>query len=203
MAATVWEAAGHPSSNGRMVLTVAVRGWWSTYARSGPAGARQRERAGREPEEEGERGATRPRRFWQPSRAPRRRWSFRWVLLGARRLQLRLRRLGHAGAAPRGRRGQLPARRSVDGGVAGLSVFATNDQGEIFHTYSSYSRGLDPVNGGYHLLDLTPRAGTRRTCPRPWPGCVGTALTDRAIAGWPPAPGRFCQPYRTAAKRSR
>ena len=29
MAATACEAVGPPSSNGRMVLTVAVRGWWS------------------------------------------------------------------------------------------------------------------------------------------------------------------------------
>jgi predicted dithiol-disulfide oxidoreductase (DUF899 family) len=39
----------------------------------------------------------------------------------------------------------------------GLSVFAIGEQGEIFHTYSTYSRGLDPINSGYQLLDLTPR----------------------------------------------
>jgi len=39
----------------------------------------------------------------------------------------------------------------------GLSVFATNETGEIFHTYSTYSRGLDPINSGYQLLDLTPK----------------------------------------------
>jgi len=39
----------------------------------------------------------------------------------------------------------------------GLSVFALDDQGEIFHTYSTYSRGLDPTNSGYQLLDLTPK----------------------------------------------
>ena len=38
----------------------------------------------------------------------------------------------------------------------GLSVFVTTDQGEIFHTYSTYSRGLDAINSGYQLLDLTP-----------------------------------------------
>jgi predicted dithiol-disulfide oxidoreductase (DUF899 family) len=27
----------------------------------------------------------------------------------------------------------------------------------VFHTYSSYARGLDPINSGYQLLDLTPR----------------------------------------------
>src|SRR5262249_58177081 len=39
----------------------------------------------------------------------------------------------------------------------GLSVFAIGEQGEIFHTDSTYSRGLDPINSGYQLLDLTPR----------------------------------------------
>ncbi len=36
-------------------------------------------------------------------------------------------------------------------------MFAIGDQGEIFHTYSTYSRGLDPINSGYQLLDLTPK----------------------------------------------
>jgi predicted dithiol-disulfide oxidoreductase (DUF899 family) len=27
----------------------------------------------------------------------------------------------------------------------------------VFHTYSAYSRGLDPINGAYQLLDLTPK----------------------------------------------
>jgi predicted dithiol-disulfide oxidoreductase (DUF899 family) len=38
----------------------------------------------------------------------------------------------------------------------GISVFAKAD-GAVFHTYSSYARGLDMVNGAYHLLDLTPK----------------------------------------------
>lgn len=38
----------------------------------------------------------------------------------------------------------------------GLSVFA-RDGGDIFHTYSTYARGLDMLNGAYHLLDLAPK----------------------------------------------
>jgi predicted dithiol-disulfide oxidoreductase (DUF899 family) len=38
----------------------------------------------------------------------------------------------------------------------GLSVFAKAD-GQVFHTYSCYGRGIDMVNGAYHLLDLTPK----------------------------------------------
>jgi len=39
----------------------------------------------------------------------------------------------------------------------GISVFAKDASGKIFHTYSCYSRGLDMLNGAYHLLDLTPK----------------------------------------------
>jgi predicted dithiol-disulfide oxidoreductase (DUF899 family) len=47
----------------------------------------------------------------------------------------------------------------------GMSVFAINEAGEIFHTYSTYSRGLDPVNSGYQLLDLTPKGRDERDLP--------------------------------------
>ena len=39
----------------------------------------------------------------------------------------------------------------------GLSVFCKNDAGEIFHTYSTYSRGLDILIGTYNYLDLLPK----------------------------------------------
>jgi predicted dithiol-disulfide oxidoreductase (DUF899 family) len=41
--------------------------------------------------------------------------------------------------------------------LAGISVFAKNASGEVFHTYSTYSRGLDMLNGAYHYLDLVPK----------------------------------------------
>jgi len=39
----------------------------------------------------------------------------------------------------------------------GLSVFARNETGDVFHTYSSYARGLDMLVGAYHFLDLVPK----------------------------------------------
>src|SRR4051794_33844406 len=39
----------------------------------------------------------------------------------------------------------------------GLSVFFKNEAGEIFHTYSTYARGLDTLVGAYHFLDLVPK----------------------------------------------
>ena len=38
----------------------------------------------------------------------------------------------------------------------GLSVFYKDDDGSIYHTYSVYSRGLDPLNATYQMLDLVP-----------------------------------------------
>ena len=39
----------------------------------------------------------------------------------------------------------------------GLSVFFKNAAGEIFHTYSSYGRGLDILLGAYNFMDMAPR----------------------------------------------
>jgi predicted dithiol-disulfide oxidoreductase (DUF899 family) len=39
----------------------------------------------------------------------------------------------------------------------GASVFAKDAAGEVFHTYSTYGRGIDILNGTYNLLDLAPK----------------------------------------------
>jgi predicted dithiol-disulfide oxidoreductase (DUF899 family) len=39
----------------------------------------------------------------------------------------------------------------------GLSVFFKDGEGDIFHTYSSYARGLDILVGAYNFLDLAPK----------------------------------------------
>lgn len=39
----------------------------------------------------------------------------------------------------------------------GISVFSKDDEGDVFHTYSCYMRGIDIVNGAYQFLDLVPR----------------------------------------------
>ena len=39
----------------------------------------------------------------------------------------------------------------------GTSVFYRDGSGNIFHTYSSYARGLDILIGAYNWLDLTPK----------------------------------------------
>lgn len=41
--------------------------------------------------------------------------------------------------------------------LPGVSVFFKDEQGNIFHTYSAYARGLDMLNGAYNYIDLTPK----------------------------------------------
>jgi predicted dithiol-disulfide oxidoreductase (DUF899 family) len=48
--------------------------------------------------------------------------------------------------------------------LSGRSVFYKDENGGIFHTYSSYARGGDMFLGTYVLLDITPK-GRNETGP--------------------------------------
>ena len=39
----------------------------------------------------------------------------------------------------------------------GVSVFYKDPTGSVFHTYSTYGRGIDMVNTAYHYLDFVPK----------------------------------------------
>jgi predicted dithiol-disulfide oxidoreductase (DUF899 family) len=39
----------------------------------------------------------------------------------------------------------------------GASVFYKDQNGDIFHTYSAFSRGIDMFNTAYHYLDIVPK----------------------------------------------
>jgi len=41
--------------------------------------------------------------------------------------------------------------------MPGTSVFFKNGEGAVFHTYSSYGRGIDILNAAYNYLDLVPK----------------------------------------------
>lgn len=51
--------------------------------------------------------------------------------------------------------------------MVGISVFARNEAGEIFHTYSSYQRGVEAVNGAYGFIDMTPKGRHEEGLPFP------------------------------------
>ena len=47
----------------------------------------------------------------------------------------------------------------------GLSVFYKDEHGDVFHTYSTYARGLDLLVGAYNYLDLTPKGRDEDALP--------------------------------------
>ncbi len=41
--------------------------------------------------------------------------------------------------------------------MPGISVFLKDPEGVVYHSYSTYSRGLDPFNAAYQFLDVLPK----------------------------------------------
>ena len=50
-----------------------------------------------------------------------------------------------------------PIRDFAPSDMPGISVFAKDESGAIYRTYSTYGRGLDMLNNAYHYLDLVPK----------------------------------------------
>jgi predicted dithiol-disulfide oxidoreductase (DUF899 family) len=50
--------------------------------------------------------------------------------------------------------------------LPGLSAFYKDPDGTVFHTYSTYARGLDTLIGAYNYLDLAPKG--RNEADLPW-----------------------------------
>jgi predicted dithiol-disulfide oxidoreductase (DUF899 family) len=48
--------------------------------------------------------------------------------------------------------------------LSGLSIFLKDENGDIYHTYSTYARGYEMVDSAYMLLDMTPK-GRNETGP--------------------------------------
>jgi predicted dithiol-disulfide oxidoreductase (DUF899 family) len=82
-------------------------------------------------------------------------WSFKWVSSGRTDFNQDYHVSFDVGAGPStynyapktGSMAELP----------GLSVFYRDDDGTVFHTYSTYARGLDGMNATYQILDLVPK----------------------------------------------
>lgn len=49
----------------------------------------------------------------------------------------------------------------------GVSVFFKDETGSVFHTYSTYGRGLDALNGTYRYLDIVPKGRDEDGLPSP------------------------------------
>lgn len=52
--------------------------------------------------------------------------------------------------------------------MPGVSVFYQDQGGQVFHTYSTYSRGIDLLNGAYNYIDLTPKGRDEGTQIMSW-----------------------------------
>jgi predicted dithiol-disulfide oxidoreductase (DUF899 family) len=69
-------------------------------------------------------------------------WSFEWVSCGER--------------GEFNRDFQVPFYPEDYDDREGVSVFYKDPSGTIFHTYAAYARGIEPLNGAYHVLDMVP-----------------------------------------------
>jgi len=49
--------------------------------------------------------------------------------------------------------------------LPGLSAFIKDEKGSVFHTYSSYARGLDILVGTYNFLDMAPKGRDEDALP--------------------------------------
>ena len=47
----------------------------------------------------------------------------------------------------------------------GVSVFYKDEHSDLFHTYSTYARGLDMLDGAYHYLDIVPKGRDEEGLP--------------------------------------
>ncbi len=71
----------------------------------------------------------------------------------------------------------------------GLSVFYKDKNGDVFHAYSTYARGLDILLGTYNFLDFTPKgrdeAGLKNTMAwvRHHDKYGGADLVDLSVSG--------------------
>ncbi len=96
-------------------------------------------------------------------------WTFKWVSSGATDFNFRY----QASFTPE----ELARKRAFynytmqNPGVSereGVSVFHKDKAGRIFHTYSTYARGIDILNTAYHYLDLVPKGRDERGRPQFW-----------------------------------
>jgi len=78
------------------------------------------------------------------------------------------------------------------GEAPGLSVFAKDDGGTVFHTYSTYGRGVEVMMGAYRLMDLTPKGRDEDALPRTMEWVRHHDRYEPAPAASTTAPARSC-----------
>ena len=85
-------------------------------------------------------------------------WSFKWVSSSESDFNFDYQASHDPAAAKNGTAYYNYDQRRVSEETPGISVFYKDPEtGDIYHTYSTYARGIDLVNGAYHYIDLTPK----------------------------------------------
>jgi predicted dithiol-disulfide oxidoreductase (DUF899 family) len=100
--------------------------------------------------------------------AARMSWQFKWVSSATSDFNYDYQVSFRPGEAAQGSAIYNYAR--YDGSMSdlpGFSVFYKDGSGGIFHTYSTYARGLDSMNAAYQLLDLVPKGRDEAGLPHP------------------------------------
>lgn len=86
-------------------------------------------------------------------------WRFRWVSSGEGDFNydfgVSFRAEDRAAGRATYNYGLTPIRTSPD--MFGVSIFAKDETGEVFHTYSTYHRGTELLIGAFNWLDLVPQ----------------------------------------------
>jgi len=84
-------------------------------------------------------------------------WSFRWVSSAGNDFNFDYQVSSTAEETAKGEAYYNYRQTRARGEMPGISVFQKDADGTIYHTYSTYERGLDMLNGAYHILDLLPK----------------------------------------------
>lgn len=84
-------------------------------------------------------------------------WSFKWVSSGKNKFNYDY-HVSFPAGEPKEQLEYNYSKLQIDSpDLPGVSVFYKDGKGNIFHTYSAYSRGIDIFNTAYNYLDLVPK----------------------------------------------
>lgn len=96
-------------------------------------------------------------------------WTFEWVSAGESDFnydfEVSFREAQHDAGEATYNYAPLPAGTPRD--LPGFSVFKKDESGAVYHTYSTFGRGIELVNATYQLLDLTPSGRDESAFPMP------------------------------------
>ncbi len=94
-------------------------------------------------------------------------WSFEWVSSASSTFNRDYAVSFSAEELARGKVTYNYAAQAVGPEMPGISVFCKDADGAVFHTYSSFGRGIEVVNPAYQFLDMVPKGRDEDGLPSP------------------------------------